>query len=179
MNELIDNIGPLVYPLAIFSFLAIIFIIERMIFFIRLPKFETSEQYTKLLKELRNNEHLSKPIRDELISHRLLDVKESLEFGIRFLRIIAVLSPMLGLLGTVLGMIESFKIIATQQGPVVPATIADGLWIAMLTTAYGLSIALPCLFAAFIFSRISEKRLLAFQKSLNSESLKLEGAKLE
>jgi len=56
--------------------------------------------------------------------------------------------------------------------------IAEGLWSAMLTTAYGLSIALPCLFAAFLYSRIAEKRLGLFQKHLNTESLKLEGVKL-
>ena len=56
--------------------------------------------------------------------------------------------------------------------------IADGLWSAMLTTAYGLSIALPCLFAAFIYARIAEKRLERFQSRLNAQSLKIEGVKL-
>ena len=82
---------------------------------------------------------------------------------------------MLGLLGTVIGMIDAFKTISTHIGPVAPSLIADGLWNAMLTTAYGLIIALPCLFAAFIFSRMAEKRLSRYQHRLNAESLKMEG----
>ena len=84
---------------------------------------------------------------------------------------------MLGLLGTVLGMIEAFQDISQQTGAVLPSMIADGLWSAMLTTAYGLSIALPCLFAEFIYVRLAERRLANCQNHLNTQSLKLEGVK--
>ena len=108
----------------------------------------------------------------------MLEIKNKLENGINLLRVVAVVSPMLGLLGTVLGMIQAFQDIAGQTGPVIPSMIADGLWSAMLTTAYGLSIALPCLFAAFIYARISEQRLYSIQSQLNAQSLKIEGVKL-
>lgn len=178
MLDTILQIGPLFYPLLGLSLLGAILIFERFIFFIRLPKLEDAESYKELSKELQDNKKLNKSIRDELLSFRLLDLQSKLTHGIHLLRIVAVLSPMLGLLGTVIGMIKAFKDIAAQTGPVVPAMIAEGLWSAMLTTAYGLSIALPCLFAAFLYTRIAEKRLGLFQKHLNTESLKLEGVKL-
>lgn len=178
MSDILAQSGPLFYPLLGLSLLGTFLIIERLIFFLRLPEFKNAESYKSLEKELLENSKLKKDIRDELISFRLLEIKNKLENGINLLRIVAVLSPMLGLLGTVLGMIQAFQDIAGQTGPVVPSMIADGLWSAMLTTAYGLSIALPCLFAAFIYARISEQRLYSIQSQLNAQSLKIEGVKL-
>ena len=178
MPEMFTQIGLLFYPLLAMSLLGAALIIERFVFFVRLPKLEDANSFKTLEKELEDNAGLAKVVRDELLSFRLTDLKSKLEHGIHLLRIVAVLSPMLGLLGTVLGMIEAFRDIAGQTGPVVPSMIADGLWSAMLTTAYGLSIALPCLFAAFLYARIAEKRLGQFQKHLNAQSLKIEGAKL-
>ena len=178
MSEILTQIGSLFYPLLGLSILGAFLIIERFIFFVKLPQFKNSESFKTLEEELKNNSKVEKTIRDELISFRLAVLKNKLDHGINLLRIVAVLSPMLGLLGTVLGMIEAFRDIAGQTGPVIPSMIADGLWSAMLTTAYGLSIALPCLFAAFIYARISENRLELFQKHLNEQSLKIEGVKL-
>lgn len=178
MYDLIQNIGLLFYPLLALSVLGAVLTIERFMFFIRLPKIETSDNLKALSAELSENAHLAKSVRDELLSFRLSQIHEKMMYGIHMLRIIAVISPMLGLLGTVLGMINAFKDIAGQTGPVVPSMIADGLWSAMLTTAYGLLIALPCLFAAFVYARMAEKRIGQIQNDLNIQSLKLEGVKL-
>jgi len=178
MFDMMAQIGPLFYPLLGLSVLGSALIVERLIFFIRLPELENAESFKALNQELQDNKTLNKTVRDELLSFRLTDLQAKLTHGLHFLRIIAILSPMLGLLGTVLGMIDAFKDISQQTGPVVPSMIADGLWSAMLTTAYGLSIALPCLFAAFIYTRLAEKRLGKFQKHLNAQSLQIEGAKM-
>jgi biopolymer transport protein ExbB len=178
MLETISQIGPLFFPLLALSLLGMALIAERALFFMRLPKLEEAKSFKALNKELDDNKSLSKIIRDELLSFRLIDLQAKLMHGIHFLRIVAVISPMVGLLGTVIGMIKAFKDISEQTGAIAPSMIADGLWSAMLTTAYGLLIALPCLFAAFIFTRLAEKRLEAFQKHLNTKSLKLEGVKL-
>jgi len=178
MPEIITQIGPLFYPLIGLSLLGAALIVERFIFFMRLPKLEHDARFQAMSEELNKNAKLPKAIRDELLSFRLANLKAKLEHGVHLLRIIAVLSPMLGLLGTVLGMIKAFQDIAGQTGPVLPSMIADGLWSAMLTTAYGLSIALPCLFAAFLYARVAEKRLEGYQKHLNTQSLKIEGVKL-
>lgn len=178
MPEIITQIGLLFYPLLGLSLVGMLLIIERLMFFATLPKLTNAQSYKQLSDELENNKALNKPVRDELLSFRLTDLQSKLTRGIHLLRLVAILSPMVGLLGTVIGMIKAFKDISEQSGPVVPSMIADGLWSAMLTTAYGLSIALPCLLAAFIFSRMAEKRLGLFQKHLNAKSLEIEGARL-
>lgn len=56
---------------------------------------------------------------------------------------VAAISPMVGLLGTVLGMIQAFNVIAFQTGAVKPILLASGISKAMVTTAAGLIIAIP------------------------------------
>ncbi|MGF1454032.1 MAG: MotA/TolQ/ExbB proton channel family protein [Alphaproteobacteria bacterium] len=72
---------------------------------------------------------------------------DGLESGLTFLRLIATISPLLGLLGTVLGMIEAFQQLQSAGDRVDPAILSGGIWEALLTTAAGLSVAIPA--AAF------------------------------
>lgn len=60
---------------------------------------------------------------------------------------VATISPLLGLLGTVVGMIQVFRnfVDAYAQGQVGPDTFAQGIWQALITTAYGLTVAIPML----------------------------------
>jgi len=67
-----------------------------------------------------------------------------LERYLGLLGTIATLSPLLGLLGTVLGMIQAFNVIAAQ-GVGTPATLGGGISQALITTAAGLSVAIPTL----------------------------------
>lgn len=62
---------------------------------------------------------------------------------------VASVSPLLGLLGTVVGMIQVFKefVDAYQAGTVGPDSFAQGIWQALITTAYGLTVAIPMLLA--------------------------------
>lgn len=62
-----------------------------------------------------------------------------------YLSDVAVISPMVGLLGTVLGMIQAFNVIAFQTGAVKPILLASGISKAMVTTATGLIIAIPAM----------------------------------
>lgn len=175
---LLNNIGWFSIPLLMLSCISLFIIIDRLIFFLRLPSLDNDMDFVKLRGTLSNNKDCEKEIRDEIVSCELQDVRSYYNKGIQFLRVIAVISPMVGLLGTVIGIIESFKKISTTTDPVTPALIADGLWTAMLTTAVGLIIALPSLFIAFLLARMSEKRLHRFQAQLNRESLLFSGAKL-
>ncbi|MGI3170993.1 MotA/TolQ/ExbB proton channel family protein [Pseudooceanicola sp. C21-150M6] len=67
---------------------------------------------------------------------------------IRSLELIAMISPLLGLLGTVLGMIQSFRELAQAEGAANAALLASGIWQALLTTAAGLVVAIPAAVAA-------------------------------
>lgn len=62
---------------------------------------------------------------------------------LRALDLIAQIAPLLGLFGTVLGMIEAFHQLQQAGDQVDPATLAGGIWIALLTTAVGLAVAIP------------------------------------
>ena len=68
-----------------------------------------------------------------------------LENNLRGLNVIANVAPLLGLLGTVLGMIKAFMQIQIHGGSVDAASLAGGIWEAMITTAAGLTVAIPCL----------------------------------
>ena len=65
----------------------------------------------------------------------------------RFIEVIgtiAAVAPLIGLLGTVVGMIDVFRaVVSDGAGPVNPATLASGIWTALLTTAAGLAVAIP------------------------------------
>lgn len=69
---------------------------------------------------------------------------------INYLQVIASVSPMVGLLGTVSGMVKAFKTIA-EQGMGKPELLADNISEALITTASGLSVAIPALIAYFFF----------------------------
>jgi biopolymer transport protein ExbB len=178
MTHLIAQTGLLIWPLLLLSLLGLSLIIDRCLFFIRLKKPYESPVLLELKETLTSNKKAEKNTRDELVSYMLEQIRERYYFGIRMLRLVAVISPMLGLLGTVLGIIESFKAIADLSGPVYPSIIADGLWTAMMTTAIGLIIALPCLFFTFFFARLAEKRIHIYEQELNKLSLEIEGINL-
>ena len=67
----------------------------------------------------------------------------SLESHFRSLETIASLSPLLGLLGTVVGMIQAFSRISEAGSRVDPSILSGGIWAALLTTAVGLAVAIP------------------------------------
>jgi len=67
----------------------------------------------------------------------------NLEKGLGLLSLISVISPLLGLTGTVTGMIRAFQIIAAHGSQINPTLLAGGIWEALITTAAGLFVAIP------------------------------------
>ena len=79
---------------------------------------------------------------------------------LRGLLTIGQMTPLLGLLGTVLGMITAFMRIETAGSAVNPALLAGGIWEALLTTAAGLTIAIPAIAAySFLDGTVDKLRL--------------------
>ena len=77
----------------------------------------------------------------------------------RALDMVVQAAPMLGLLGTVVGMIDAFSVLAVTEGAVDPTTLAGGIYVALTTTAAGLVIALIAFFMATFFEgRIDRER---------------------
>ena len=82
---------------------------------------------------------------------------EGLRGGMRALELIAAVAPLLGLLGTVFGMIEAFRALEQAGSQVDPSLLSGGIWEALLTTAAGLSVAIPALAAFHWFDRSLER----------------------
>ncbi|KEJ88492.1 MotA/TolQ/ExbB proton channel family protein [Sulfitobacter donghicola] len=87
-----------------------------------------------------------------------------LERGFRLLDSVAQLAPLLGLFGTVLGMIEAFQSLQDAGAQVDPSILAGGIWVALLTTAVGLVVAMPtALILSWFESRMEAERVIADQ----------------
>ncbi len=85
-----------------------------------------------------------------------------LERGFRLLDTVAQIAPLLGLLGTVLGMIEAFRSLQNAGSTVDPSLLAGGIWVALLTTAVGLAVAIPTsIVLAWLESRTARERVFA------------------
>ena len=115
-----------------------------------------------------NDEQKSSEIKSEVIQ-RLKKIESLLPT----LDIIAQVSPLLGLLGTVIGMISSFNQLELGGSLVDPAVLAGGIWTALLTTAIGLVVAIPALISHHYF----EKKITVIQHNINSLLILLNNCK--
>ncbi|WP_237700487.1 MotA/TolQ/ExbB proton channel family protein [Methylophaga thiooxydans] len=91
------------------------------------------------LNKAQNNVAMLKEELDRVATLRLNQLRAYL----RPLEVIATLSPLLGLLGTVLGMIVAFQQMEAAGNQVDPSVLSGGIWQALLTTAVGLAVAIP------------------------------------
>ena len=87
----------------------------------------------------------------------------SLERGMNFLALCGVVAPLLGLLGTVNGMIQTFQVM-TEVGTGDPGMMAGGISVALLTTQFGLIVAVPIMFIHHFFTRRVEGIVLDMQE---------------
>ena len=88
------------------------------------------------------------------------------------LEIISQTSPLIGLLGTVIGMISSFNQLEIGGSAIDPAVLAGGIWTALLTTAAGLIVAIPAVISHYFF----EKKIEKFQENINQLLITLENS---
>ena len=95
-------------------------------------------------------------VRDEVtrIARAELELMRSY---LKALEVIATLSPLLGLLGTVLGMIKAFQQLQLAGAQVDPAALSGGIWEALITTAVGITVAIPAVIAYNWLDRTVEK----------------------
>ncbi len=85
------------------------------------------------------------------------DLVETLRGWLRPLEVIGSLAPLLGLFGTVLGMIGAFQALEKAGSKVDPSILSGGIWEALLTTAVGLAVAMPAVTALSFFDRVVER----------------------
>ncbi|MCB1071292.1 MAG: MotA/TolQ/ExbB proton channel family protein [Kiritimatiellae bacterium] len=95
-------------------------------------------------------------------------VKRRLEAHLTTLSVISQVAPLLGLLGTVLGMVRAFLAVQQGGGEVNPSALAGGIWEALLTTVFGLVVAIPAYLAWHGFERLIATRLEAVEELMET-----------
>lgn len=88
---------------------------------------------------------------------------DRLNSGLRLLSAIAMLSPLIGLLGTVIGMIDAFQALEDAGNKVDPSILSGGIWVALLTTAAGLVVAIPATAAHQFLDGVVERAARAME----------------
>jgi biopolymer transport protein ExbB len=182
MMDFLAKGGVLVGPILLCSVLALAILLERLIRFsrIRIRGFGVVRKMAQHVREGEQHKALAVARESHSPMGRILGQaievldqdRETLETVIvhstdeevrelsRYLQALATIgniAPLLGLLGTVLGMIKAFMVIQQMGGKVNAAVLAGGIWEAMLTTALGLAVALPTMVAhSYLVARVDK-----------------------
>ena len=179
--------GWMMWPLTLISITATAIIVERLLLFssFRFPPRSASALLEEavlgnrapLLAELEKVERLRRfasllsadgPGKEAALRIEGEAVVKALEARLPLLSILARLAPLMGLLGTVLGMIETFSEIANAQAGVNMNQLAGGIWQALITTAAGLVIAIPSLFFLHYFQTRVQQAAEALSETANA-----------
>ena len=110
----------------------------------------------QLLKHKNISQKVESDVREEIsrLSDERIDYYSS---KLDSLQVIAAIAPLLGLLGTVFGMIEAFQQMESAGKSVDPSILSGGIWEALLTTAAGLSVAIPIVVVESYFRSLINK----------------------
>lgn len=181
MFRIIEMGGPMMYPILLCSILFVAILIERLYHYHR-AEIDTNQFVAgirNVLKKKKIAEAISicddtpgpvahivkagilkhdqpKEEIKETIGDAALHEVPRLEKNLNVLATVAHIAPLLGLLGTVLGMIGAFQEIQRESGRVNAGDLAGGIWEALVTTAAGLCVAIPAYVAYnYLVSRVS------------------------
>jgi biopolymer transport protein ExbB len=176
--------GPVMWPILLCSIFALAIVLEK-IWHLNKIKIDTQDFLNKILDKMKRHDTkealricdaIKSPIANilkagilkydrprpqiiEAIEDASLYEIPRIEKNLTTLATIAHVSPLLGLLGTVTGMVRAFQVIqakATSFHPVSPGDLAGGIWEALLTTVAGLIVAIPTFVAYnYLVSRIN------------------------
>ena len=183
MWEFMQKGGPIMWPILLCSVIAFALVIERLIR-LRQEQIDTKSFMEQISKSLKRNKIMEAldfcdrtggPIANILKAGILKhdrprnEVREAiedasihevprLERNLPVLATLAHVSPLLGLLGTVTGLVKAFQVIeskASVLNPINPGDLAGGIWEALLTTVFGLCVAIPTYVAYnYLVSRV-------------------------
>lgn len=175
---LVENGGVLMYPLFFCSIILITIFIERFWFFISnrsdyaiyhkakdlvlKGKFEDAKVLLKttngalenVFLEVLNNFRCSRHDLEHIVSNKGVEELQRFNKNLHIMELIGRIAPMLGLSGTVVGMVSAFQAVASVKGAVDPSLLAGGIWESLLTTVAGLFVGIP----ALIFYHFFEKQ---------------------
>jgi biopolymer transport protein ExbB len=181
MFDILAKGGVLVIPILLCSVFALAIFMERLIRFGRLRKrgeglahkvagliqqgddagaYEAAVQSNSpmgyILTQALEVKDKERETLETVIVHAIDEQVRDLSSYLQALATIGNIAPLLGLLGTVIGMIKAFMVIQEMGGKVNAVVLAGGIWEAMLTTAMGLSVALPIILGhSYLVSRVN------------------------
>lgn len=115
--------------------------------------------YVRLVLVYMENLNRGARSREEALKRTGSEEVERMERHLRGLSAVAHISPLLGLLGTVTGIIGAFSVIASMGGQVDVSSLAGGIWEALITTVAGLSVAIPAQLACMYLDRLVSERM--------------------
>ena len=193
-GEMIDAGGPVVVILGFMSVIALAILFLKLWQFgrLRLGDRRTSREMLRLYRSGRSGDALAlasrtrNPVahvlalairgqqRSDLTESQVreevlrvgTDLLETLRTYFRPLEVIASLAPLLGLFGTVLGMISAFQQLEQAGNQVNPAILSGGIWEALLTTAVGLAVAIPVVVVVNWLERKVDRLALDMQSAV-------------
>lgn len=182
IHNLIFNGGPLNWIIISMYFITLFVFVERLIFYIftscnqkkllgDLSKITSESQLDEIYSKIKNsctgemilefiqNQKKSPEILNESLDRKASIIQKKLMSRLNYLSLIAAVAPLCGLLGTVMGLMETFSVIEKSGNSAQMNSLAGGIWVAMITTATGLIVAIPCVILHKIFESLAEKKL--------------------
>jgi biopolymer transport protein ExbB len=197
--QIMQDGGVLMYPILLCSIISLVFVFERAIS-LRRGRVIPDPFVKRFLHQLREGqldreqalqlcEENKSPVAMVFASavrkwgrpsveveQALIDGGERITNDLRrYLRVfngVSTVSPLLGLLGTVFGMIAAFNAIATSKALGRPELLASGISEALLTTAFGLAVAIPALICYWLFVSLVDRRIIEID-ALGQELVRL------
>ncbi|MCF6148879.1 MAG: MotA/TolQ/ExbB proton channel family protein [Candidatus Kuenenia sp.] len=190
MFELFQKGGFIMYPLLICSVISVAFSLERLFFWMREKRALNSKLLNSIMKEAENGNYhealeLGKGSKDHIVrvicnglAHIEFSMINALELaagdeinrmrrGLGVLDTIITMAPLLGILGTVIGIIQSFDMLG-EMGIEDPKSVTGGIAQALITTAAGLTIALFTIIPYNYFVSCVEKATRNMEKYITS-----------
>jgi len=173
---LIDKGGPVMWVLLGYSVVAVAIVVERLIHLQLLPKATggLDSLYAVTGKRMAPEAAIAIGVKraagagvkdlTRVASRIGSEQLARMESGLRTLAWLGNTAPLLGLFGTITGMIKAFQVIEAAGGKVDAQALAGGIWEAMVTTGAGLSVAIPVLFMLHLLEGMVDRRAKSMQR---------------
>jgi len=174
---LVSKGGVLMYPLILCSVLLFMIFFERLWFFMRnssdIRRYDEAKSLVQrgriadarevlergrgplelVFIEVLDNMKCSRHDLEHIVSNKGIEELQKFSRNLHIMELIGRIAPMLGLSGTVVGMVSSFHAVASNKGAVDASLLAGGIWESLLTTVAGLFVGIPALIIYHFFER--------------------------
>ncbi len=176
LTTLIEKGGPVMWVLIGYSVVAVTIVLERLIQLQLLPSVSSDFDALYQVNGKRMSpesaiaigvkQAASEGVKDlaRVASRIGSDQLARMESGLRTLAWLGNTAPLLGLFGTITGMIKAFQVIESAGGKVDAMVLAGGIWEAMVTTGAGLAVAIPVLFLLHFLEGLVDRRAKSMQR---------------